>query len=349
MKYLLIFGLIMFSIQVYGQDSVYIEGSIDKSMDAKEIRLQVFYPFMGILENPPAVETRVKNGKFTFSMKALGVETYMISIDSNGTRIRSPLFVLPPTKIRVEFLDLTLNKVNVYGNYLAKQDSLYHMAISAATSAKEQVQFTKTWLIENPCSPLSPQILYGLMEIEKVTDKEIIDLFTLFPDSNKNISSGQEIAYRIKHTIVGAAALNFTESDTAGHSILLSDFKGKYVLLDFWASWCTPCRAENPNLVKAYKLYHKKGIEFISVSNDEQRANWTKAILDDHLSWYQVFDSRPKNKLRNLYRITGIPTNFLIDPSGKIIAKDLQGADLLETLRKLKSTKVVGSERQVAL
>jgi peroxiredoxin len=349
MKYLLVLGLAIFSLHVFGQDSLVIEGSIDKSMDAKEIRLQVFYPYRGVLEEVPPLKTQIKNGKFTFSMKASGVETYGISIDTNGTRVSSPIFAFPPAKIKVEFLDQTLNKVYVYGNYLAKQDSLYFKEFFAATSTREQLEFQKKWLKENCSSALSPQTLYGLMEIEKVTEREIIDLFALFPDSNKNNSAGQEIAYKIKNTFVGVNALNFTESDTAGHPIQLSDFKGKYVFLDFWASWCPGCRKENPNVVKAYQLYHKKGIEFISVSNDEKKAEWTNAINKDHLTWLHISNLKHRSKVSELYRVFSIPANFLIDPNGKIIAKNLQGADLLETLRNLKSVKVVSSERQAAL
>jgi peroxiredoxin len=133
-------------------------------------------------------------------------------------------------------------------------------------------------------------------------------------------------------------AMDFTQNDTLGNPVSLSSFKGKYVLIDFWASWCGPCRQENPNVVKAFNNYKDKGFTVLGVSLDQPNAKdkWMKAIHDDNLTWTQVSDLKFwGNAVAVQYGIQAIPQNFLIDPQGKIIGKNLRGEALnkkLETL-----------------
>lgn len=136
-------------------------------------------------------------------------------------------------------------------------------------------------------------------------------------------------------TQIGQIAPDFRQQTPKGDTIRLSDFRGKYLLLDFWASWCGPCRGENPNLVKAYDQYKDKGFEILGVSMDNpgQRDAWLEAIEADGLTWAQVSDLRgTKNEAAVLYGITMIPANFLLDPDGKIIAKDLRGQVMTDKL-----------------
>ncbi|MDB5116543.1 MAG: hypothetical protein JWQ79_2035 [Mucilaginibacter sp.] len=130
---------------------------------------------------------------------------------------------------------------------------------------------------------------------------------------------------------IGSKAQDFTQNDPGEKPVSLSSFKGKYVLVDFWASWCGPCRAENPNVVKAYNKYKDKGFTVLGVSLDSQsaRAAWLKAIKSDGLVWTQVSDLRGfKNEAAIMYDIKAIPQNFLIDPNGVVIGKDLRGDGL---------------------
>src|SRR5690606_23321862 len=125
-------------------------------------------------------------------------------------------------------------------------------------------------------------------------------------------------------------------NDTTGKPVSLSDFRGQYVLLDFWASWCGPCRAENPNIVKAFNKYKDKNFTVLGVSLDakEQNAAWLAAIKKDNLTWTQVSDLKGwENEVAKQYGIRAIPQNYLIDPSGKIIAKNVRGGALERTLQ----------------
>jgi thiol-disulfide isomerase/thioredoxin len=133
-------------------------------------------------------------------------------------------------------------------------------------------------------------------------------------------------------------APDFTMNDPNDNPISLSSFRGKYVLIDFWASWCGPCRAENPTLVKAYEKYKGEKFEILGVSLDGEGAKekWMKAIKDDGLTWPQISDLKYwKSEVVKLYGIQGIPLNFLIDPDGKIIGRSLRGAALEQKLSEI--------------
>ncbi|MBL4678196.1 MAG: AhpC/TSA family protein [Mucilaginibacter sp.] len=130
-------------------------------------------------------------------------------------------------------------------------------------------------------------------------------------------------------------APDFTHVDIDGKTLSLSSFKGKYLLLDFWASWCVPCRGENPNVVKAFNKYKDKGLEILSVSLDKDPAKWRAAVKQDGMPWNHMDDKGTKDGIANLYKVIEIPTNFLIDPDGNIIAFNLRGAALEEELAKV--------------
>ena len=144
------------------------------------------------------------------------------------------------------------------------------------------------------------------------------------------------IIEKTKHTEIGKNAPDFSSSDANGRTVSLSSFKGKYVLLDFWASWCGPCRIENPTVVKAYHTFHDKGFEILGVSLDHDKNNWMKAIKKDGLNWTQVSDLKGwKSDAADLYGIKGIPMNYLIDKNGVIVAKGLRGNELENKLHEI--------------
>ena len=149
-----------------------------------------------------------------------------------------------------------------------------------------------------------------------------LDAAALQSQFGKNLA---EVIKKDKVGAVGTQSLDFTQPDTAGKKVSLSQFKGKYVLVDFWASWCRPCRMENPNVVAAYNKYKGKNFTILSVSIDTEKNNWLQAIHADNLTWMQVCDLKQQNTAAVLYNIDQIPQNILIDPSGKIVAKNLRG------------------------
>lgn len=167
----------------------------------------------------------------------------------------------------------------------------------------------------------SGQLYAGLSpELKKYTQVSAI---------NTLIIAGRTIA-------VGKPAIEFAEKGANGKPVALSSFRGKYVLIDFWASWCHPCRAENPFVAKAYQKYKTKGFEVLGVSLDGDKASWVKAMKQDNVEWIQVSNLQGfKDEVVSKYGITSIPRNFLIDPSGTIIAMDLRGPMLEEKLSEI--------------
>jgi len=194
----------------------------------------------------------------------------------------------------------------------------------------EEKDFLTKYIKEHNASIMAPYLtrknsyMFELEELEELTGS--------FDESLEGSNYTQQLKDQIKilkTVAIGQLAPDFTMNDTLGNPFTLSSLKGKYLLVDFWASWCSPCRAENPNVVLNYLAYKDKGFDVLGVSLDNKKDKWIEAIYEDNLLWTHVSDLEGwGNAAAKLYAVNSIPSNVLVDPDGIIIARNLRGDDL---------------------
>jgi peroxiredoxin len=293
------------------------------------------------------------SGKFdnTSDVLSFYVEKATINVTSSTDSVAKAQITGSPVNDDNKKLMALLQPVNIKSKQLydesqaatpAQQQSAdFNNQLQARSQAlqAEQKAVLTTFIKNNPSSYLS---LLALNSLSPSPDPaEIEPLYNTLDQKLKDTEYGKLIKKSIdalKPTEIGAIAPDFTQSDVNGNPVALSSFRGKYVLIDFWASWCGPCRQENPNLVAAYNRYKGKNFTILGVSLDKAsgKTDWLNAIKNDGLIWTQVSDLNFwNNQAAVLYAVQSIPHNFLIDPTGKIIAKDLRGSDLTDKLAQI--------------
>lgn len=317
------------------------------------------YQFNGSVEEPilvrlrvaytPGADGKMKAISFKKDMAAVYIENAPIKVVSTdsfsnisvtGSKSHKAYMALQAQLKPITSAQESLSKA--YSDLYQKKDEAGMKALEAQFDSLdiESKKVYKSYIQANPKSPVA---LYAVRQFAgwDINSDEVDPVLALLPASAKATPSGKELMERVeiaRKTGVGKMAMEFTQNDTAGVPVSLSSFKGKYVLIDFWASWCGPCRQENPNVVKAYQRFNEKGFTILGVSLDQPNAKekWLKAIHDDQLYWTQVSDLKFwQNAVAVQYGIQAIPQNFLIDPTGKIVAKNLRGEALVEKLEEL--------------
>lgn len=228
-------------------------------------------------------------------------------------------------------------QIEIKKRYSDERDSLKRMALLEDYKQMDVLLQTNlaSFITSHPNSLVSVHALRA--NFTPVDNVELASsLYNSLTDSIKNAPSALLYKESIENTYklaVGKMAPDFAAKDKEGKERHLSDFRGKYVLLDFWASWCGPCRKESPTLVENYSRYKDKQFEILSLSVDKSAADWLKAVKADNYVWTNVRDAEnPAESVAKVYGITGIPTNYLVDPTGKIIAINLRGKELTSQL-----------------
>lgn len=189
----------------------------------------------------------------------------------------------------------------------------------------------KSFIAKHPQSVVSAFGTLSLVnpQLDFTFADSMLTLYTQHMPESKYTKALNERLSSMRTTALGSVAPDFTLPTPEGGQMALSELRGKYVLIDFWASWCAPCRKENPNVVKMYNKYKDKGFEIFGVSLDQSREKWLKAIADDKLTWPQVSDLKGwESSAAQLYQVDAIPQTILLDKEGKIIAKGLRGEEL---------------------
>ncbi|HSK14121.1 MAG TPA: TlpA disulfide reductase family protein, partial [Phnomibacter sp.] len=333
-----------------------------KGMDTGYI--EFLYP-IGDSSETDSVE--VKKGKFEYALD-LTEPTNMI-FRVAGTRGEEVSFFADPGKLTLKGDRDSMWATTITGGptqitfrkgedglkaIMAKGESLYqaYMAAQAGQNFNEMARIeTEFNNLQNEAKDYAHKFAfdnrnsvvaayYGLVYLNEPGKEDLVKSLydTLTPAVKKSFFGGKlaEVVESTAKTAIGEYAPDFTQNDANGNPVSLSSLRGKYLLLDFWASWCQPCRQENPNIVKAYNTYKDKGFDILGVSLDQDRAAWLKAITDDQLTWNHVSDLRYwENAAAQAYGIRSIPASYLLDKEGRIIAKNLRGAELEAKLAEL--------------
>jgi peroxiredoxin len=280
---------------------------------------------------PESYETYLTNDNITVTGNASSIKKLNVAGSPAAMDYQLYLKRFNPLKERLNNA-VTLANQSPAGK---KRDSLVSVVNTTVNDIEKQIDL---FIKEKPASPVSSFILYVTTSLSN--DPVLLEeRYSKLSGKAKTNIYGKAIGEMVdaQHFgAIGTVAPEFVQNDENGNPVSLSSFKGKYVLIDFWASWCGPCRRENPNVVAAYNEFKNKNFTILGVSLDQDKQKWLDAIKNDNLTWTHVSDlAYWQNAVAKKYNVSSIPQNYLLDPSGKIIAKNLRGEELHQKLSEL--------------
>lgn len=368
MKKILLAILLQAPVLLFAQNSFSLKGEIQNVAPSKKIYLVHVENQREILDS-----ATFTNGKFEFNIDFNTPSIAILLLDHSGSDLTSKntrkdilRFFITPGQASLTAKD-SVYKAQIkglpifaeYDNYIAlakpieeklvalnvefaalsdneknKQSTVFQAKYEAFLSDRRRA--IGDFIVSNPNSYVSLYVLNNDLAIEDMDISLVENSYAKLSDDLKKDNLAKAISFKLdlaKRTSIGVTAPDFEEKTAEQIGIKLSTFKGQYVLVDFWASWCGPCRQENPNVLRAYETFKDKNFTILGISIDEKEDAWTKAVKADGLVWTQLLDRT--NKIAELYGINAIPKNFLVDPNGKIIAKNLRGAALAEKLNEV--------------
>ena len=297
-----------------------IEGPAEGMIYLKSFRNKMFFT---------VDSTTIENGRFSFSGKVEQPLLYGLVTEEMGHPAQ---FFLENKALKIklnsedeEIVSVENSEVNRI--FLENQEKVFNEGFNIDSLVSKY-----------PTSPAAAFYLYRYFTYQLPLDslKDTRSKLDESLEGSPYVKDLDQIIGRLENVQIGKEAPLFTLPDTTGTNVNLADFRGRYLLIDFWASWCPYCRVENPNLVTAYEKYKDMKFTILSVSLDSDHAKWMKAIHDDNMTWTHVSDLQYWDaEVPALYAVRGIPANVLLDPDGNIIARNLMGEELQTKLAEL--------------
>lgn len=301
--------------------------------------------FLNDQTGQPEQQTTIQDNAFTLKGELVEPEFKVLVFGNTPPAV--PVFLensnitLNGSKEAIEKMEVKGSKSHAeYVSYMGKIQPYLEGFQSGMMDEKkvdEVARIASDFVRTHPDSYVAPIALIQLVQLQKIDEaSKSFDLL------NKEVKESQLAQYinsqlsAARVNAVGSVIPEFSQKDVDGKEVNIKSFRGKYVLIDFWASWCMPCRQENPNVVRNFEKYKDKNFTVLGISLDHTRDAWVKAIEKDQLNWTQLSDLKGwRNAVAAQFHITAIPQNLLIDPDGKIIGKNLRGGDLGRKLEEI--------------
>ncbi len=296
-----------------------VDGLTEGKVYLKSFRNKMFFN---------ADSTQIKDGKFSFNGQADAPVLFGIATEN----------MKYPSQFFLENTSMTIHMDEEKGITSIQGSPANDIFLGNAKKIHQPGFSIDSLVSVYPESPVAAFYLYRYFTYQLPLDELKSARAKLSPSlaSCPYVTDLDGIITQLENVQIGKTAPEFSLPDTTGVMVSLSDFRGKYLLVDFWAAWCPPCRRENPNVVKAFQEYNDKGFTVLGISLDRDKKQWVKAIADDNLTWTHLSDLKYwDSEIPALYGVRGIPANVLLDPQGTIIARNITGEDLQNKLKEV--------------